>query len=306
MYEKVVAFVKYNNAFTFIVASVFFGGGVTFAANPEVREAIYSSQETVIVADNGAILAVDLEHFDFNLKIDAVTEDENKYYAAYSYRTFAVEDGVWREREIKKILTANKEALDGSDFGLYVARELTENINYELSYLKRVKKSEEGKGESQKVVTVEYSGLIGKFLDPKEMTIEGYDPVIPEPVTPAPVTESAVADLVPVVAPVTEPATPPPVVSTPVVTEPVPVIIPEPVTPAPVAEPAVADPAPLPSVVVEPPISEPATPVLPEPVTPPASSEASVIEALSIPTIPPEPVTPPAAADPAPAAATAQ
>ena len=163
MYEKVVAFVKYNNAFTFIVASVFFGGGVTFAANPDMRGAIYSSQETVIAADNGAILKVDLDTFDFNLKIDAVTEDENKYYAAYSYRTLAVEDGVWREREIKKTLTVSKEALDGSDFGLYAARELGENINYELSYLKRVKKLEERRGESQKVVTVQYSGLIGKF-----------------------------------------------------------------------------------------------------------------------------------------------
>ena len=222
MYGKVAEFVKYNNAFTFVVIAIFFGCGISFAANPGMRESIYSSEETLVSADNGTILRTDLDAFDFNLKIDAVTEDEKNYYAAYSYRTLAVENGVWHEREVRKTLEANKEALNGNDFGLYAARELGENLKYELSYLKRVKKSEEERGESKKVVTVEYSGLIGKFLDPKEMVIEGYDPVVPEPVTPPPPAPEQ-SPTPEIAAPEAPPASP---------------IVPEPVTPSAAPDPA--------------------------------------------------------------------
>ena len=49
-------------------------------------------------------------------------------------------------------------------------------------------KLEREKGESQKVVTTEYSGLIGKLINPKEEVIEGYNPVIPEVVPEKPAT----------------------------------------------------------------------------------------------------------------------
>ncbi len=278
MYAKFAEFVKYNNAFTFIVMSLFFGFGISFAANPELREAVYASEETVVAADNGVILRSDLDNFDFNLKIDAVTEDEKNYYAAYSYRTLAVEDGVWRERQVVKNLTVSKESLAGGDFGLRVARELGENINYELSYLKRVKKAEEEKGESKKTVTVEYSGLIGKFLDPKEMVIEGYDPVVPEPVVPPAAPEAVASDPVsmpensqpvldaPSVASVIEALLPPPVIPEPVQSPPAP----EPASPLPVIE----DPlpvAPIPAAIPETPSAQP--PVVIEPVAPPAAPE---------------------------------
>jgi hypothetical protein len=57
-----------------------------------------------------------------------------------------------------------------------------------LSYLQRVQKLERERGESQKIITVEYAGLIGKLVDPKEKVIEGYNPVIPEPVPEVPPT----------------------------------------------------------------------------------------------------------------------
>ena len=181
MQQKILNFIKYNNAFTIIFVICFFGFSITFAANPDVRESVYASEETVISVDNGLIVSADLDNFNFNLRISAVTEDDKNYYAAYSYQTLVIENDVWQNKEIEKILTVSKEALDGRDLGLYVAKELGENINYELSYLKRVQKLEREKGESQKIVATEYSGLIGKLLDPKEEVIEGYNPVIPEP-----------------------------------------------------------------------------------------------------------------------------
>jgi hypothetical protein len=182
MFQKFLNFIKYNNAFTIILGMLFLGGGVTFAASPTARESVYSSQSTVISVDNGVIVSTNLDDFNFNLRINSITEDNKNYYAGYSYQTLAVENDIWQTKQIEKTLTVSKEDLNGKDLGLYVAKELGENMNYELSYLKRVQKLEREKGESQKIVTTEYSGLIGKMLDPKEEVIEGYSPVIPEPV----------------------------------------------------------------------------------------------------------------------------
>jgi hypothetical protein len=184
MSEKVINFIKYNNAFTIILGVCFLSFGVTFASSTTVRDAVYSSSETVTSVDNGLIISTNLDNFDFMLKINSITEDGKNYYAVYSYQTLMIEDGAWKVKNVEKTLTVNKEALDGKDLGLYASKELGDNINYELSYLKKVQKLEREKGESQKVVTIEYSGLIGKLLDPKEQIIEGYNPVIPEEVTP--------------------------------------------------------------------------------------------------------------------------
>lgn len=178
--HKILHFIKYHNAFTIIFVVVFFGFGIGYAASPQVRDSVYSSTETVVSVDNGLMVSTDLDNFNFNLKVNSITEDEKNYYVVYSYQTLAIVDGFWQTKEIEKTLTVNKEALGGKDLELYVTEELGENIRYELSYLKRVQKLEKEKGESQKVVAVEYSGLIGKFIDPKEIIVEEY-PVIPEP-----------------------------------------------------------------------------------------------------------------------------
>lgn len=221
MLRKLLNFIKYNNAFTIIFVICFFGFGISFAASPELRDSVYSSTETVIFADNNLIVSADLDNFNFNLRINSVIEDEKNYYAAYSYQTLAIEDGIWQSKQIEKTLTVSKEALGGKDLGLYVAGELGENINYELSYLKRVQKSEKEKGESQKVVAVAYSGLIGKLLSPKEKVIEGYSPVIPEPVPEVPATVESNPAAVIVSTPPSESQTnptaeptPPPIVNT--------------------------------------------------------------------------------------------
>src|SRR3989344_5620293 len=205
MHRKIVDFIKYNNAFTIIFVLLFFGFGIGFAANPEMRDAVYSSEEIIVSVDNGRIVSADLDNFDFNLRINSITEDDKNYYAAYSYQTLAIKDDFWQNKEIEKTLTVSKEALGGKDLGLYVAEELGENIRYELSYLKRVQKLEKEKGESRKIVAVTYSGLVGKLLNPKEEVIEGYNPVIPEDV---PVTAelNLAAIVVSTTPPQTEPA----------------------------------------------------------------------------------------------------
>lgn len=182
MLAKIVDFIKYNNAFTIIFVIIFFGTGVAFAADEDIRESVYASEEKLVSVDNSLILSSDFDNFDFQLMIGGVTEDDKNYYAEYSYDTLAIIDGAWQRKKVEKTLTVSKDELNGRDLGLYIAEELGENVRGELAYLKRVQKIETEKGESQKIVTVEYSGLVGKMIDPKSVVIEGYEPVIPEPV----------------------------------------------------------------------------------------------------------------------------
>jgi hypothetical protein len=54
---------------------------------------------------------------------------------------------------------------------------LGETVESKISYLKKAQGVENRKGITQKIATTEYSGLIGKFLSPKEETFEGYSPI---------------------------------------------------------------------------------------------------------------------------------
>ena len=180
MLQKILHFIKYNNLTAIIFSVIFSGVGVSLAASPEVRAGIYSSSQIVTAIDNRLIVGARLDNFDFNLKITSITEDALNYYASYSYQTLAIEDSIWKNVNLNKTLKVEKAALEEKDLGLYLAQELSENLNYELSYLKRVQELEKEKGQSQKIITTEYAGLVGKFLDPEEKIIEGYEPVIPE------------------------------------------------------------------------------------------------------------------------------
>ena len=205
MLKKILHFVKYNNAVSIIFALIFSGVGVSLAASPTVRNSIYSSSETISSVDNHLILSTDLNNFNFNLTINSVREDEKIYYVAYSYQTLAIENSIWLKVSRDKTLTVSKESLGKKDLGLYVAGELGDNINYELSYLRKVQDLQKGLGLSSKIVTVAYSGLIGKLIDPKEKVIEGYTPIILE-------TESDTTSTLPIEDPVRTERDVPPII----------------------------------------------------------------------------------------------
>lgn len=179
MREKLINFLKYNNAAVLIFVLCFLGFGVTFAASPSARDSVYSSRQSVVSDDNHAILAADLDNFDFSLRIESVTQDNQNYYVNYAYHTLLVQDNAWKNSAIAKTLKVRKEALAGRDLGLYAEAQLSENMNAELAYLKRAKKIQQDRGETQKIVVEEYAGLIGKLLNPAQKIIEGYVPVIP-------------------------------------------------------------------------------------------------------------------------------
>ena len=182
--NKCLDFVKYHNGFVIGTVFALLGGGAIMAASPEAREAVLGKE--IIIAqgvDNAQIINADLENFDFQMKIDNVTEDWTNYYVDYSFRTVGVEANVWQTIVRNAKMTVAKDALAGADLGLYVQAQLANIAQNDLAYLKLAQAAEREKGPAQIIRTAEYTGLIGLVLDVKNAVLPGYDPVVkPEPV----------------------------------------------------------------------------------------------------------------------------
>ncbi len=173
-------FLQYNNAIPIALFILFGGTGAVFAASPEVRGAVISSEDTVQSIDNTYIIGADLGKRDFKLQITDVKEDDEMYYVTYTYQTISIVDYVWQEVSVTKTLEFSKKELTGKDLGLFVAKQLGEAMTQEIAYLSEVQKQEREKGASLKVIATEYSGLIGRMLDTDEKVFAGYDPVVAE------------------------------------------------------------------------------------------------------------------------------
>ncbi len=311
MMKKIVHFVQYHNFFTIAVMFVFIGTGVSFAASPELRQGVLAQNEVVRSVDNSYVVNADFDTYDIGLKIKSVTEDADIYYIDYTYNVVEARDYVWQPVLTAGSIKVSKKELSGRDLGLYVAGQLGQIIDQQISYLKEVQKKERKSGVTQKVLAVEYSGLVGQFLSTDEKKFDGYTPVITPTAPPAPEEQTAAAVMsqdvsVPAV---TAEAAPSVSVPTPVAvqntvtreeieqlirarvaellaeqgsqTSPEPTPTPTP-TPTPAPEP---EPTPTPAPVVEPtpepaPVVEPAPAPEPEPVVEPTPAPA------------PEPATP--------------
>ncbi len=182
--NKALDFVKYHNGFVIGLVLVLFGGGAIFAASPDARSAVLGKEiVTEQGIDNSRIINADLENFDFQMKIDNVTEDEANYYVDYSFRTIGIEGNEWQTITRTAKMTVAKEFLAGQDLGLYVQSQLANVAQNERAYLEQVQSAEKEKGLTRIVRTTEYTGLIGLVLDTKNQTLSGYEPVVkPEPV----------------------------------------------------------------------------------------------------------------------------
>ena len=189
MGPKLLHFIKYNNAVSIAAGLLFLSFSGALAASPEVRNdvasAVLSQQLTVKSVDNSYIVNKDLSTYTPAIQITGVTEDADNYYVAYTISTIDVVNYVWQDAVEPKTMQVSKVLLNGEDLGLYVTSKLADIEAWQVAYLKRVQDIEKAKGVQQAVVATAYSGLVGRFLDPKEEVLPGYTPVIPppEPVT---------------------------------------------------------------------------------------------------------------------------
>lgn len=183
MMTKIIHFIKYHNAFTFSFVLVFVFGAAAFASETVRNATLGQEIVTKQGIDNTALLAVDLNSFNFGMRITNVLEDEENYRVEYQYNTLAIQNQIWQQVTQTGTLTVSKAGLVGQDLGLFVAGELSEIVDSELAYLREVQGVEKQKGQTFIQQTVRYTALLGLVLDPETRTLPGYVPVIqpPEP-----------------------------------------------------------------------------------------------------------------------------
>jgi hypothetical protein len=176
--KKFTHFLIYNNTIPIALGVLFLGAGATFAASPQARESVVSSESAVVSVDNSYLLNTNIADDTISITINSVTENPDSYYVEYTFNTIGVQDSVWQPIVRIGTITVNKEEIVGRDLGLYVEEELAEVHAAELRLLRETKVSAERSGLTPKVVATEYSGLVGQFFDPSEEVFPGYDPLI--------------------------------------------------------------------------------------------------------------------------------
>ena len=176
--KKLAHFLKYNNTVPLVFGVLFLGAGATFAASPEAREAVMDSQTAITEVDNSYLLENTISDETITITIGSVTETATEYFIEYQMGTMEARDGVWQPTVRTKTLIVNKESVVGRDLGLYAEEELAEVHAAEMRLLKETQVAERRAGLTPKVVTTEYSGLVGQFFDPNQEVFPQYDPQI--------------------------------------------------------------------------------------------------------------------------------
>lgn len=201
--KRLADFLTHHNSVPITFSFLFLASGTALATSPSVRDAVIGGAVTKTVSiDNSAIADADLEHFDGNMTVTTVTEDEQNYYVAYQYHTFSVGGAVWKEVPKDGVLTVAKGALQDSDLREYAIEQLRQVAESDLSYLKRVQAAEVANGRSRPLVVTSYRGLAGLAIEMKDILLP------PAPIIEAPTSAESLA--VPVLtAPVTAEVAPP-------------------------------------------------------------------------------------------------
>jgi len=173
MLQKIVHFIKYNNAAVIILAVILILGGGALAAGPET---IGEKQTRIEGVDNAALLAADLANFSMDFKIERIEADEKYYYATYSYLDLALADSAWQYQLNQRTQKISKKIKE--DPGAYLAKFLAKHYQARTRELKREKALAEAQGPEKRVEVIEYSGLIGRTLDLAAKVFPGYEPAV--------------------------------------------------------------------------------------------------------------------------------
>lgn len=197
-------FLFYNNTIPIVFGILFLSTSLTFAANEEARELIVSSESRLSSVDNTYLIQNPIDPTAFDTYVLSITEDDTFYYVEYAIETISIIDGIWLPTTRTDSFSVQKSSIEGQDLGIFVSKELADVRQAEIRLLTETREVELSLGQRRKEVTTEYSGLIGRVLDPELEVFPGYEQVVinppaeEAPSTP-PVFEAALADGRPVV-----------------------------------------------------------------------------------------------------------
>lgn len=193
-YQKIIHFIKYNNAFVLIVVFVLGVSGIALG-NENIREGVLLGKEEMEMGvDNAVLLATDVESWSFQPQILSIETDEEYYYVSYKFRTLGVRNNIWQEIWQENLLKFPKQSDRYTDVADYITKEIGEVIQHQHQLLKDTKKIAMTEGRTQRIVVVEYNGLVGSILNLERKVIPQENPLLAEvpnlqivlPETPAP------------------------------------------------------------------------------------------------------------------------
>lgn len=173
MLQKILHFIKYNNAAVIILAVILILGGGALAAGPEN---IGQKQTSIEGMDNTALLSADLSAFSMDFKIENIEQDEKYYYVTYSFLDLVIMDSAWQYQLSQKTQKVSKKTRE--DIGVYMAEFLAKHYEARTRELKQEKIQAETQGGQTRVEVTEYTGLIGLTLDLAAKVFPGYEPVV--------------------------------------------------------------------------------------------------------------------------------
>ncbi|MBI2459580.1 MAG: hypothetical protein HYV53_03455 [Parcubacteria group bacterium] len=173
MLQKISHFIKYNNAAIIILAIVLILGGGALAAGPEN---IGQKQTIVQGLDNTALLAVDLENFNMDFKIENLEQDEKYYYVTYSFLDLVIIDNAWQYQLNSKTQKVSQKIKQ--DLGEYMAKFMAKHYEARRRELTQEKKQAQAQGAEKRFEVIAYSGLIGRTLDLAAKVFPGYEPLV--------------------------------------------------------------------------------------------------------------------------------
>lgn len=195
-------FLKYNNAVPFLLFVVILSAGAAFASSPKLREAVFTpsgTESTSILpkkTDISQIAGKNFETYDLRMRIDSMTENAEAYFVAYSYQTFEVLDGAWKEIRKTAKMEIPKALLGKRDLGTYIAEQAEQVIGREMAYLSEVQASLT-KGSGAKTIDGKYASLVGTDVKaiPRATTDQQEESLSPESI-PSPVSAPLISQII--------------------------------------------------------------------------------------------------------------
>ena len=185
MFKKAINFIKYNNAALLIFVAIFLIATGALATETG-RDALGSRDTRIEGMDNTLLLEAQLDKMDMDFTIEKLEEDENYYYATYTYIDLIKKNEVWQYQMVEKGLKVTKKLK--ADIGEHIAEELSEVYEKRIRELTEEQKRASEEGESKRVEISEFDGLLGATLDVAGKVFPDYEPVtritLPSPVLP--------------------------------------------------------------------------------------------------------------------------
>jgi hypothetical protein len=173
--NRIIHFLKYNNATVLILLAIILLGGSAFAATDAGQAAIGQQTSRVEGVDNTLLLTATPDSMNMDFKIEKIEQDVDYYYVTYTFLTLVKIDNAWQYQLTEKSRKVTKKIRQ--DLGTYLAEEFKQEHDAIVKDLKAEQAKASLEGTQIREEVTEYTGLIGQTLDVVAAVFPNYEPV---------------------------------------------------------------------------------------------------------------------------------